>query len=68
MDCEFTETKFDEINFERATIANLKTKNTTFLDLQFHETFPMQFYKSNSRECSKVKDSLSFEKLLRNMN
>jgi len=68
MDCEFLETKFDDINFEGATIANLKTKNTTFFNLQFHETFPMKFYKSNSIECLEINDYSNFEKLYKAMN
>lgn len=67
-DCEFIKTKFQEILLEGATISNLKTKATTFLNLQFHETFPMKFYKSNSNEYIEVKDSSSFEKFLRDIN
>ena len=63
MDCEFLETKLDDINFE-ATIKNdLKTKNTTFLNLHFNQKFPMNFWKSNHR--IDITNSLSFEKFLK---
>ena len=63
MDCEFLETRLDDINFEATVISDLKTKNATVLNLHFNERFPMSFWKL--KECSKVKDSLSFEKFLR---
>lgn len=65
-DCEFLETKLDDINFEATIISGLKTKNTTFLNLHFSERFPMNFWRL--KKCRKIKDSLSFEKFLRDMN
>ena len=65
-DCQFLETKLDDINFEATIISDLKTKNTTGLNLHFNERFPMNFWRF--KECTKIKDSLSFSKFLRNMN
>jgi uncharacterized protein YjbI with pentapeptide repeats len=65
-DCEFIETKLDDINFEATIISDLKTKNTTGLNLHFNERFPMNFWRL--KECTKISDSLSFAKFLRDMN
>ena len=65
-DCEFLEAKLDDINFEAIIISDLKTKNKTDLNLHFNEKFPMNFWRF--KECTKIKDSLSFTKFLRNMN
>ena len=62
-DCQFLETKLDDINFEATIISGLKTKDTTFLNLYFSERFPMNFWKSN--QSSEITDSFSFDKLLR---
>ena len=51
--CEFLETRLDDINFEATIIRDLKTKNTTGLNLHFNE------------KCIEITDSLSFEKFLR---
>jgi uncharacterized protein YjbI with pentapeptide repeats len=63
MYCEFLETRLDDIIFEATIINGLKTKNTMFLNSHFSERFPMNFWRL--KECKEVKDSLSFEKLLR---
>lgn len=65
MDCEFLETKLDDINFKATIINDLKTKNTTFLNLHFNKKFPMNFWKSNHR--IDITNSLSFEKFLKDM-
>nr|YP_010283223.1 hypothetical protein MKU01_pgp151 [Psammodictyon constrictum]ULD16342.1 hypothetical protein [Psammodictyon constrictum] len=65
MDCEFLETKLDDINFEATIINDLKTKNTTFLNLHFNKKFPVSFWKSNHR--IDITNSLSFENFLKDM-
>lgn len=65
IDCKFLETKLYDINFEGTIISDLKTKNATGLDLHFNKKFPMDFWKSNYR--IEVTDSLSFEKILKDM-
>lgn len=64
-DCEFLQTKLDDINFEATIISGLKTKDTTFLNLHFSERFPMNFWKSNQR--IEITNSLSFEKFLKDI-
>ena len=61
--CKFLEIRLDKINFERTTMSDLKSKNTTSLNLHFNEKFPMKFWKCN--QLVKIKDSSSFDKLLR---
>ena len=61
--CQFLEIRLDEINFEGTIISDLKAKNTTSLNLHFHEKFPMKFWKCN--QPIKIKDFSSFDKLLR---
>ena len=65
MDCEFLETKLDDINFEATIINDLKTKNTTFLNLHFNKKFPMNLWKSNHR--IDITNSVSFENFLKDM-
>ena len=60
--CEFPETKLSDINFTGTVIDTLKTKNTTFLNLKFCESFPVKFWKSG--KLTKVKDFSRFAKLL----
>ena len=61
--CKFLEIRLDEINFEGTIMSDLKSKNTTSLNLHFNEKFPMEFWKCN--QLIKIKDSSSFDKLLR---
>lgn len=63
---EFLKTKLDNINFEATIRSDLKTTDTTGLNLHFSERFPMNFWRL--KECIKRKDSLSFEKFLRDNN
>lgn len=60
--CQFLEIRLDDINFEGTIISDLKAKNTTSLNLHFHEKFPMEFWKSN--QPIKIKDFSTFDKLL----
>ena len=60
--CEFPETQLFDINFTGTVIDTLKTKNTTFLNLKFCESFPVKFWKSG--KLTKVKDFSRFAKLL----
>ena len=62
-DCEFLEIRLDDINFEGTIISDLKTKNTTSLNLYFNERFPMNFWKSNRR--IEITNSFSFEKFVK---
>jgi uncharacterized protein YjbI with pentapeptide repeats len=62
-DCELLEIILDDINFEGTIISDLKTKNTTSLNLYFNERFPMNFWKSNRQ--IEITNSLSFEKFLK---
>lgn len=62
-DCEFLEIRLDDINFEGTIISDLKTKNTTSLNLHFNERFPMNFWESNRR--IEITNSLSFGKFLK---
>lgn len=64
--CEFPETKLFDINFTGTVIDNLKTKNTTFLNLKFCESFPVKFWKSG--KLTKIKNESNFEKILKDMN
>lgn len=65
MDCEFLETKLDDINFEATIINDLKIKNTTVLNLHFNKKFPMNLWKFNHR--IDITNSLSFENFLKDM-
>ena len=66
-DCTFKKTKFEQVDFEGATLSNLKIKDLIVLNLNFTETFPTKFYKSNSNEFIEVKSQPNFEKILKDM-
>ena len=55
-------------DLEGATLSNLKIKNLIVLNLNFTETFPTKFYKSNSNEFIEVKSQSNFEKILKDLN
>ena len=40
LDCMFRKTKFDDVNFEGATLSNLDIEDLTVLNLNFTDTFP----------------------------
>lgn len=64
LDCILRKTRFEEIDFEGATLSNLKIKDLIVLNLNFTETFPTKFYKSNSKEFIEIKSQSNFEKIL----
>ena len=64
LDCIIRKTKFEEIDFEGATLSNLEIKDLIILNLNFTETFPTKFYKSNTKECIEIKSQSNFEKIL----
>jgi uncharacterized protein YjbI with pentapeptide repeats len=68
LDCIFRKTKFEQVDFEGATLSNLKIKDLIVLNLNFTETFPTKFYKSNSNEFIEVKSQSNFEKILKDIN
>jgi uncharacterized protein YjbI with pentapeptide repeats len=68
LDCIFIKTKFEQVDFEDATLSNLKIKDLIILNLNFTKTFPTKFYKSNSNEFIEVKSQSNFEKILKDMN
>ena len=68
LDCIFRKTKFEQVDFEGATLSNLKIKDLIVLNLNFTQTFPTKFYKSNSNEFIEVKSQSNFEKILKDMN
>jgi hypothetical protein len=68
MDCEFLETRLDDINFEGAILSNLEIKDLTVLNLNFTDTFTTKFYKSNSNEGIEVKSQSNFEKIWKDMD
>ena len=68
LDCIFRKTKFEQVDFEGATLSNLKIKDLIVLNLNFTETFPTKFYKSNSNEFIEVKSQSNFEKILKDLN
>ncbi len=68
LDCIFRKTKFEQVDFEGATLSNLKIKDLIILNLNFTETFPTKFYKSNSNEFIEVKSQFDFEKILKDLN
>lgn len=68
LDCIFRKTKFEQVDFEGATLSNLKIKDLIVLNLNFSETFPTKFYKSNSNEFIEVKSQSNFKKILKDIN
>ena len=68
LDCVFRKTKFEQVDFEGATVSNLKLKDLIVLNLNFTQTFPTKFYKSNSNEFIEVKSQSHFEKILKDIN
>ena len=68
LECIIRKTKFEQVDFESATLSNLKIKNLIVLNLKFTETFPTKLYKSNSNEFIEVKSQSNFEKILKDMN
>lgn len=67
LDCIFRKMKFEQVDFEGPTLSNLKIKDLIVLNLNFTETFPTKFYKSNSNEFIEVKSQSNFEKILKDM-
>lgn len=63
--CEFIKTKLSDITFTGTVIDTFKTKDTTFLNLKFDESFPIKFWKSG--KLTEVTDSCSLKKLI-NLN
>lgn len=55
LDCIFIKTKFEQVDFEDAILSNLKIKDLIVLSLNFTETSPTRFYKSNSNKIIEVK-------------
>ena len=68
LDCILRKTRFEKVDFEGATLSNLKIKDLIVLNLNFTETFPTKFYKSNSNEFIEVKSQSNFEKILKDIN
>jgi len=65
LDSAFIETEFEQVDLEGATLSNLKIKDSLFLNLNFTDSFPTKFYKSNLNEFIEIKSQLNFEKILK---
>ena len=68
LNCILRKTKFERVDFEGSTFSDLKIKDLIVLNLNFTETFPTKFYKSNSKEFVEVKSQSDFEKILKDTN
>ena len=68
LDCIVRKTKLEQVDFEGATFSNLKIKDLIVLNLNFNQTFPPKFYKSNSNEFIEIKSQPNFEKILKDIN
>ena len=68
VNCIVRKTRFEQIDFEGAIFSNLKVKDLIVLNLNFTETFPAKFYKSNSNEFIELKSQSNFEKILKDIN
>lgn len=57
---QFSETKFEKILLIGAILSDLKIETTTFVHLQFSETYPVRIHKDKLKKLRKVSDSISF--------
>lgn len=64
LDAILIETEFEQVNLEGSILSNLKIKDSLFLNLNFSDSFPTKFYKSNLNEFIEIKSQLNLEKIL----